>query len=120
MTVLILKQFLVLSVIKMLRRHKNLKEAIMKNNYLCLLLAMLLALPLVAMSDIAALGAEKGLLEILRDNGTITQQQYVELKKGAAKEPRIDTKGKLEIKSADDQFKFQIGGGVHTDEPGIE
>jgi len=115
MTVLILKQFPVLSVIKMLRQHKNLKEVIIKNNCLCLLLAMLLALPLGAMIHTTALGAEKGLLEILRDNGTITQEQYEELKKGAAKEPRIETKAKLEIKSADDQFKFQIGGRIHVD-----
>ena len=87
----------------------------MKNNYLCLLLTIVLALSLGAMIHATALGAEKGLLEILRDNGIITQQQYEELKKGAAKEPMIDTKGKLEIKSADDQFKFQIGGRIHAD-----
>ena len=87
----------------------------MKKNYLCPLLTMVLALSLVALTNTAALGAERGLLEILRDNGTITQQQYEELKKEAAEEPKIDTTGKLEIKSADNQFKFTFGGWAQVD-----
>lgn len=76
---------------------------------------MVSSLALLAMINTPALAAEKGLLEILRDNGTITHEQYEELKKSDAKEPKIDTKGKLEIKSTDNQFKFQIGGRIQAD-----
>ena len=73
------------------------------------------------------------LLELLRNKGSITAQEYELLRNAALADeektnetktlvekqaedlPRINTKGKLEIKSADGKHKFRIGGRLQHD-----
>ncbi len=73
------------------------------------------------------------LLKVLRDNGTITRQAYeqlvnaaradeekstegqAEVKQAVSNLPKTDTKGKLEISSPEGDFKWRLGGRIHTD-----
>jgi len=68
---------------------------------------------------------DMSLLIILRDNGTITQQQFETLAEAVSKEEngqedtgkevKIKTKGGLEISTYDGQFSFELGGRLMID-----
>ncbi|MBA3493516.1 MAG: hypothetical protein H0T87_05190, partial [Gammaproteobacteria bacterium] len=73
------------------------------------------------------------LLNVLKEQGTITEEAYEqlssaskaddeqntagqsEIKQAAETLPKIETKEKLEISTPDGAFKWRIGGRIHTD-----
>lgn len=81
----------------------------------------------------AANDAMMELLKVLKEKGTLDDASYEalvnaakaddehvkfaedEVKRQQKENPKIDTKGKLEITSADKDFKFRIGGRLHVD-----
>ncbi len=78
---------------------------------------MLLRLLLIASACLLLLPgiglASEDLLEILRDNKSITQEQYEALKKKRVKQHALD-KG-LKFESRDGDFQFRIGGRLMMD-----
>jgi phosphate-selective porin OprO/OprP len=60
--------------------------------------------------------AHTHLADILLKKGTITKQEYNELKKGTKDNVQVSTKGgHLKFSSADGEFKFQVGGRLMVD-----
>jgi phosphate-selective porin OprO/OprP len=64
----------------------------------------------------AASDADSELLDILLKKGTITQEEYDELKEASKDDVQVSTKGgHLKFSSADGEFKFQVGGRLMVD-----
>lgn len=82
-----------------------------------LAIVSLLALGLYPFCSLfAASSADSQLLDILLEKGTITQEEYDELKEASRDEVHVSTKGgHLKFSSADGEFKFQVGGRVMVD-----
>lgn len=53
------------------------------------------------------------LLKVLRNNGTISKDQYDRLRSEA--DPKVHTDGGLKVKSADGAFEFEVGGELWID-----
>jgi phosphate-selective porin OprO/OprP len=105
----------------------------MSQTHKLLLPAVLAASAVLATPAYAANDAMMQLLKVLKDKGTIDEATYEglvnaakaddehvqfaedEVKKAAKEQPTIETKGKLEVTSADKDFKFRIGGRLHVD-----
>lgn len=91
------------------------------------------ALALATPAAQAANDAMLELLKVLKEQGTITAEAYealssaakaddesntadtAQVKQAASTMPKIETKGKLEISSPDDAFKFGFGGRIQLD-----
>lgn len=62
---------------------------------------------------------EQGLLDVLRENGTITQQQYENLKQAvrdnASSAVQLSTKGGIKVTTNDENFSFQLVGRLMFD-----
>ena len=110
-----------------------------KKTHIKTLLASVLIGSMTAISTpaMATNEAMLDLLKILRDKGSITEQEYellanaskadkekaegaaneakAEVKKATKDLPKIKTKGKLEIASQDKSYKFRIGGRLQAD-----
>ena len=81
----------------------------------------------------AANDAMMDLLRVLKDKGSITQEEYEllsgaakaddetnsagqgEIKAAAATLPKIETRGKLELATPDGEFSWRLGGRIHMD-----
>jgi phosphate-selective porin OprO/OprP len=98
---------------------------------LCAALGLGVLAALAVPAQAAGTDAMKDLLKILRDKGSITQEEYdalvsasrldEEATVGAISEikamnpPKIETKGKLEIGTPDGNFTWRLGGRIHWD-----
>ena len=82
-----------------------------------LLVIGMLALGIQPLGSVyAASDADRELLDILLKKGTITQEEYDELKEASKDDVHVSTKGgHLKFSSADGDFKFQVGGRVMVD-----
>ncbi len=65
---------------------------------------------------LAGTESDSKLLDILLQKGTITQEEYDELKDATKHDVDVSTEGgHLKFSSADDEFRFQVGGRVMID-----